>query len=128
MIGIQITRGGDDMNPERRQVKNGAILVYNVGRTYLFDLLLREMLDNKVRILHGPASLRAYEQLMALDIEYRPSGMIYGCSPGRHDDLAISCAMLVWAAHHPHLPRWCWALEPRVARSTRLAPSAAGWT
>ena len=104
LIGIQITRGGDDMSPEQRQVKSGAILVYNVGRTYLLDLLLREMQDNKVRILGGPASMRAYEQLMTLEIEYKQSGMIYGCPSGRHDDLAISCAMLVWAAQHPHLP------------------------
>ena len=103
LIGIQITRGGDDMNPETRQVKNGAILVYNIGRTYLLDLLLREMQDNKVRILGGPESMRAYEQLMALEIEYRQSGMIYGCPSGQHDDLAISCVMLIWAAQHPHL-------------------------
>src|SRR5664279_3581970 len=80
LIGIPVTRGGDDMNPERRQVKNGAILVYNIGRTYLLDLLLREMQNNKVRILHGAASSRAYDQLMALEIEYRQSGMIYGLS------------------------------------------------
>jgi len=129
LIGIQITRGGDDMNPERRQVKNGAILVYNIGRTYLLDLLLREMQDNKVRILHGAASSRAYDQLMALEIEYRQSGMIYGCPSGQHDDLAISCAMLTWAAQHPHLDYWTRALEgPRPPRSKRPAPSAAGWT
>jgi hypothetical protein len=38
------------------------------------------------------------QQLMALEIEFRQNGMIYGCPPGRHDDLAISCAMLTWAA------------------------------
>jgi hypothetical protein len=129
LIGVQITRGGDGMNPEQRQVKNGAILVYNIGRTYLLDLLLREMQDNKVRILHGAASLRAYEQLMALEIEYRQSGMIYGCPSGQHDDLAISCAMLIWAAQHPHLEYWTRALEgPRPPRHRRPAPSAAGWT
>ena len=129
LIGVQITRGGDDMNPETRQVKNGAILVYNIGRTYLLDLLLREMQDNKVRILRGAASLRAYEQLMALEIEYRQSGMIYGCPSGQHDDLAISCAMLIWAAQHPHLEYWTRALEgPRPQRNRRPAPSAAGWT
>jgi hypothetical protein len=103
LIGIQITRYGDGMNPERRQVKSGAILIYTIGRTYLFDLLLREMQSDKVRILHGAASIRAYEQLMALEIEYRQSGMIYGCPSGQHDDLAISCVMLIWAAQHPHL-------------------------
>jgi hypothetical protein len=129
LFGIQITRGGEDMKPERRQVKNGQIWVYKVGRTYLFDLLLREMQNETVRILPGAASLRAYEQLMALEIEYGQSGMIYGSSSGRHDDLAISCAMLAWAAQHPHLECWTRALEgPRSPRTRRPAPSAAGWT
>ena len=116
------------MTAEERQVKNGTILFYTIGRTYLLDLLLREMQDDKVRILHGPESMRAYEQLMALEIEYRQSGMIYGCPSGRHDDLAISCAMLVWAARHPHLEYWTRVLEPRSPRIKRDAPSAAGWT
>ena len=119
LIGLQITRDGDGMNSEWRQVKNGAILFYTIGRTYLLDLLLREMQDDKVRILPGPESMRAYEQLMALEIEFRQSGMIYGCPSGRHDDLAISCAMLVWAAQHPHLPKWTRVLEP-----TPQAPSS----
>ena len=127
LIGIQITRGGDGMNPEWRKVKNGAILVYPVGRTYLLDLLHREMQDGKVRIFPGPESMRAYEQLMALEIEYRQSGMIYGCPSGHHDDLAISCAMLVWAALHPHLKYWTRVLEPKRTRKAS-APSAAGWT
>jgi hypothetical protein len=110
-------------------VKNGAILFYTIGRTYLFDLLLREMQSGKVRILHRAASIRAYEQLMALEIEFRQSGMIYGCPPGRHDDLAISCAMLAWAAQHPHLEYWTRVLEePRSPRNRQPAPSAAGWT
>ena len=126
VIGLQITRSGDGMIPQPWQVKNGAILVYPVGRTYLFDLLHREMHNEKVRILHGAASFRAYEQLMALEIEYRQSGMIYGCSPGRHDDLAISCAMLVWAAQHPHLPAWTRILEP--PRKPRPPVSPRAWT
>jgi hypothetical protein len=127
LIGLRITNHGDGMTAEWRQVKNGAILFYTVGRTYLLDIF--EMQNEKVRILHGAASMRAYEQLMALEIEYRQSGMIYGCSPGRHDDLAISCAMLAWAAQHPHLERWTRALEgPRSPRNKRPAPSAAGWT
>src|SRR5450759_1699715 len=129
LIGVRITNHGNGMDAEWRQVKDGAILFYTIGRTYLLDLLLREMQDNKVRILHGAASLRAYEQLMALEIEYRQSGMIYGCPSGQHDDLAISCAMLIWAAQHPHLEYWTRALEgPRSPRNKRPAPSAAGWT
>jgi hypothetical protein len=95
---------------------------------YLFDLLHREMEDNKVRILHGAASVRVYEQLRALEIDFRPSGMIYECPSGRHDDLAISCAILAWAAQHPHLESWTRALEGPRPRNKRPAPSAAGWT
>ena len=38
VIGLQITRYGDGMDFERRPVKNGAILVYTIGRTYLLEL------------------------------------------------------------------------------------------
>ena len=128
LIGLHITRNGDGMEPESRQVKRGQFLVYTIGRTYLFDLLYREMQNNKVRILDGPDSQRAFEQLTTLEVEVRQSGMIYNCPSGRHDDLAISCAMVVWAAQHPHLPFWCRSLEPRRRLIKRAAPSAAGWT
>ena len=105
-----------------------AILVYTIGRTYLLDLLLREMQNDKVRILDGAKSQRAYEQLMISKKKSDQSGIIYRCLSRHHDDLAISCAMVVWAAQHPHLPRWCWPLEPRAARRTRPAPSSAAWT
>jgi hypothetical protein len=51
-------------------------------------------------------SRRAFGQLAALETEMRDTGIIYKCAPGQHDDLAISCAMLAWAARHPHLPSW----------------------
>ena len=127
LIGLRITNHDDGMTVDWRQVKNGAILFYTIGRTYLLDLLHREMRDDKVRIVHGPQSMRAYEQLMALEIEFRQSGMIYGCSSGQHDDLAISCAMLAWAAQHPDLPKWVQFLEPRRRRKPP-AISALGWT
>ena len=37
----------------------------------------------------------------------RESGsIVYKCLPGQHDDLGISCAMVNWAARHPHLEWW----------------------
>ncbi len=36
----------------------------------------------------------------------REGGIVYKCLPGQHDDLGISCAMLNWAARHPHLEAW----------------------
>ena len=71
VIGLKITNSGDGMSFEARRVKNSAIRVYTVGRSYLFDLLHRELHDNKVRILDGPTSRRAYEQLTMLEMDYR---------------------------------------------------------
>ena len=123
VIGLQITSTGDTMdNWEVRQLKSGRILVYKVSRTYLLDLLLREMQNETVRILHGANSLRAYEQLMRLEIEFKQNRMVYKCPVGHHDDLAMSCAMLVWAAQHPHLQRWCWPLERRARPANDLRP------
>src|SRR4249920_2195727 len=71
VIGLHITSTGDTMdNWEERQLKRGRILVYKVSRTYLLDLLLREMQGENFRIRRGADSLRAYEQLMRLEIGY----------------------------------------------------------
>jgi hypothetical protein len=128
VIGVQITSNGDPTdNWEARPLKNGHILVYKVPRTYLLDLLLREMQNDVVRILHGANSLRAYEQLTRLEIEFRQNRMVYRCPAAHHDDLAMSCAMLVWATQHQHLQSWCRVLEP-VHRTRRPPPSSKGWT
>jgi hypothetical protein len=129
VIGLQITSHGDTLdNFEWRQLKNGQILVYKISRTLLLDLLLRELQNQKVRILASPNSMRAYEQLMRLEVEVKQRGVIYGCPAGYHDDLAMSCAMLAWAAQHPHLQRWCWPLQAWASRIRRPAPSPGGWT
>jgi hypothetical protein len=66
---------------------------------------------------------------MALETEIRESGIIYTCPPGHHDDLGISCAMLAWAARHPHLPYWAnTAMSARRPRRSRPPPSPLGWT
>ena len=128
VIGVHITRSGDGATPEYRPVKGGHVPVHTVGRTQLLDLLLRELHDDMIRIRNGPQSVRAFEQLMNLEMEFKQTGTIYNCPSGHHDDLAISCAMLVWAARHPHLSYWTRVLEPRPARVRRPAPSARGWT
>src|SRR5437588_3266902 len=106
VIGVQISRHGDGMNAERRPVKQGAMLVYTIGRTYLLELLHSEMQSDQVRFVDGPTSRRAYAHLMALETELRATGIVYKCLPDQHDDLGISCAMLVWAAWHPHVAHW----------------------
>ncbi len=92
VVGVQIGRSGDGTTWEQRRVKHGVIRVYNVGRTFLIELLLAEMRDNRVRFANSAESLRAYEQLMALEPEQRDSGTRSGstmispclspCSPG----------------------------------------------
>lgn len=106
VIGVQIGRYGEGTTWDMRRVRNGAIPVYNVGRTFLFDLLHAELRDQRVRFAPTPECTRAYQQLMALEREQRDSGKVYTCPPGQHDDLGISVAMLAWAAQHLHLDAW----------------------
>jgi hypothetical protein len=106
VVGLQISRHGDGMTFERRPVKHSTMLVYTVGRSSLLESFHSLLQSGQVRIVNGPTTRRAYEQLMALETEIRESGTLYRCPPGQHDDLGISCAMLVWAARHPHLRGW----------------------
>jgi Terminase large subunit, T4likevirus-type, N-terminal len=129
VIGLQISRHGDGMTFERRPVKGGCLLVYTIGRSYLLELFHTELQSNLVRFATGPATRRAYEQLAKLELEFRDSGMVYHCPVGLHDDLGISCAMLAWAARHPHLPFWLRTLEPKPRRIKRDTSNwALGWT
>jgi hypothetical protein len=125
VIGLQISRFGDGMTPERRPVRDGAMLVYTIGRTQLIELFHTEMQNRLVRFVDGPMSLRAFEQLANLQTEIRQSGIVYTCPPGKHDDLGISCCMLAWAARHQHLPEWARILErSRIIRKPRQSH---GW-
>jgi hypothetical protein len=130
VVGLHISRYGDGMNFERRQVKNSAMLVYTVGRSYLLELFHSLLQSGQVKIADRPTTRRAYEQLMALETEVRDSGIVYTCPSGHHDDLGISCAMLAWAARHPHLQNWVRTVEsarrPRTPRPPQFSSRA--WT
>jgi hypothetical protein len=124
VIGVHITRAGDGMSSEYRHAGRGVIPVYTIGRSYLIDLMLNDLQVDQLRMTHGPMSQRAYQQLAELELEYQDSGgRIYKCPPGQHDDLGISCAMLVWAARHPHLRYWFSAAEAE-RRPPRPRPDA----
>jgi hypothetical protein len=125
VIGLHISRNGDGMNAERRPVKNSAMLVYTIGRTHLLELFHAELQADQVRIVDGPTSRRAYEQLEKLETEMRDTGVVYTCPPGQHDDLGISCAMLAWAAGHPHLSSW--ANTGFSSRMPRRQRQTYGW-
>ena len=127
VIGMQISRHGDGMNPESRPTRHGHLPVYTVGRSYLLELFHTQLQSDLVRIADTPTIRRAYEQLANLEVEYREGGTVYTCPPGKHDDLGISCAMLAWTAQHPHLPYWFRNLEAaRRPRRPRQA-QANGW-
>jgi len=79
----------------------------------VLEILHSELQPDLVRTVDDPMSRGAYEQLMNLGTEFRDTGIVYKCLPGQHDDLGISCAMLAWAARHPHPSSWTRALEPR---------------
>jgi hypothetical protein len=129
VIGLHISRFGDGKSPERRPVRDRSILVYTIGRTYLIELYHSLLQAQLVRIADGPMSQRAYAQLEALEVEYRDTGTAYVCPSGQHDDLGISCAMLAWAAQHPHLPSWVRERDrSRIVPKRRPAVSALGWT
>jgi hypothetical protein len=129
VIGVQITRHGDGMTAERRPIKNASMLIYTIGRSHLIELLHTEMQNDQVRFVDGPMSRRAYAQLMALETEMRESGIVYSCPPGQHDDLGISCAMLAWAARHPHLREWVRISErSRIIRRPKPKVSWEAWT
>jgi hypothetical protein len=103
VIGLQISRSGDGLNDERRPVGTGVMFVYTIGRSQLLEHFHAELQSDVVRFVDGPMSQKAYQQLMNLEAELRDTGVVYKCLPGQHDDLGISCAMLAWAARHPHL-------------------------
>ena len=124
LIGLQISRHGEGSQQIMREVQNGVIPIFTVGRTYLFDLLLGEFQANQVRLSHDADLRRGFEQLTKLEIEYRQTGKVYVCPVGQHDDLAVTLAMLVWAAQHPHLSFWARALEQRPPRKRR---ESFGW-
>jgi hypothetical protein len=126
LIGLQITRHGDGMEAVPRRVNGGAVLTYTVGRSYLLELFHRLLDTGEVRFPKNEMMTRAFAQLHALEPEYRETGAVYQCPQGQHDDLAMSCAMLAWAAHHPHLDYWVRAIE-NARRPRRPRRDQFGW-
>jgi hypothetical protein len=127
LIGLQITRHGDGTEAVPRLVNGKAMLMYTVGRSYLLEQFHGLLDSGQIRFPDNEMMRRAFAQLHALEPEYRDTGAVYHCPEGQHDDLAISCAMLVWAAHHPHLDHWVRSVQvsrrpPR--QSPKISPLA----
>ena len=81
VIGVQIGRSGDGYDPPTSAGQIWGNTLYNVGRTFLLDLLLAQFRNHDIRLSKSPDSQRAYQQLMALEPEQRESGIIYKCPP-----------------------------------------------
>ena len=129
LIGLQITRQGEGREPVPRLVNGRAMLMYTVGRSYLLELFHSLLNSGQIRFPDNEMMRRAFAQLHALEPEYRDTGAVYHCPDGQHDDLAISCAMLAWAAHHHHLDSWVRSVQVS-RRPPRQSPkiSDRGWT
>ena len=120
VVGVQIGAAGDGTAIETRVLKNGYVRVYRLGRTFLLDGLLQKFRANQIRLIDGPMARRAYEQLNALEFERTEDRVRYICPPGQHDDLAMSLAMLAWAADHPHFMQvWVRPIEDRYRPKAR---------
>ncbi len=114
VVGVQIGAAGDGTTIETRMLKNGYVRVYRLGRTFLLDGLLHKFRARQIRLIEGPMARKAYEQLNALEFERTEDRVRYICPPGQHDDLAMSLAMLAWAADHPHfMQAWVRPIEDR---------------
>lgn len=127
VIGLHISRHGDGTHCDWRRVKNGAIMVYTVGRSYLLESFHSDLQAQQVRWANTPESQRAFKQLADLETELRDTGVVYKCQSGKHDDLGMSCAMLAWAARHPHLHQH-WTRPIEDAHRPRLRRQTYGWS
>jgi len=74
VLGVHIGRHGDGSTWERRLVRNSSILVYQVGRTYLFDRLLSDLRSQQIRLPDDEAARRLYEQLTSLEVVHSAKG------------------------------------------------------
>jgi hypothetical protein len=126
VVGLQISRSGDGANFERRQVGTSVMPVYTIGRSHLLELFHNELQAGQVRMVDGPETRKAFDQLTKLETEIRDTGIVYNCLPGQHDDLGISCAMLAWAAGHPHL-RAVWMERAHINERPRPRAPSFGW-
>jgi hypothetical protein len=125
VIGVHMSRHGNGMQVERRPVGRGSVPVYHVGRSHLLEALHSDLQAGRLCFADAPQARRAYAQLEALEPEMREGGIVYKCLPGQHDDLGISCAMLNWAARHPHLEWWMGNMV--AARRPRRPRQTYGW-
>jgi len=130
VIGFHISRHGDGSTCVQHRVGNRSILIYTVGRSYLLENFHNKLEAGQIRFAAGPDSKRAYAQLERLETEVKETGVVYKCPPGQHDDLGMSCAMLAFAADHPHLNGWVDNMlrARRLPRQRRPSVSPLAWS
>src|SRR3977135_920423 len=52
VTGLQITRNGDGMTPERRPVGAASMLIYTVGRSHLLEIFHSALQSPLLRMVH----------------------------------------------------------------------------
>ena len=123
IIGLQIGRSGDGTTSLPRQVRMALSRSITLAGPSC-STSCSPSCETVVSFL--PTVARKCRALMnnltALEVEQRESGTIYKCPSGQHDDLAMSLAMLAWAAQHLHLDAWIRPIfdahRPRRPRQT----------
>ena len=131
VIGVSIGPAGDGNGFTRLPVPHGAMLKYSIGRTFLFDKLLSVMEVGGLKLASGdPAAKKAFAQLADLEVQVTGNGnRIYACQASKHDDLAISIALLTWASRHSHVKEWMRIAGPRHQRERQPSKfGSAAWT
>ncbi len=93
--------------------------IYTIGRTYLLELFHSPLQADLVRFVDGPMSGAPTGNWRLWRPRCAKAERSTRCPPGQHDDLGISCAMLAWAARHPHLRIWMQPALPSRASAYR---------
>lgn len=125
VYGVQIGPHGDGTKFHRQRVRNSAITIYHLGRTILFERLLSDLRSHQIRFSKSAMAQRLYEQLHALHVERKDDSTFYKCQPGKHDDLAISLAILNFMIRHSHWQHWTHQIDRQ--HKPRVKPKSHGW-
>ena len=128
-VGVRITAAHDHaLRPQPVPFATGgkrAVLpVWHLGRTPLFDQLGAAMERAEVKVAKAGDWRELAQELEGLERVITDAGNVrFATASGRHDDLAVSLALLVWAA--TRLPRAAVA-APRlsVPRAKPMPPGA----
>jgi hypothetical protein len=123
--GVHIGPHGDGTKFDRQHVRNSTITTYHLGRSELFERLLSDFRSNQIRFSNSAMARRLYEQLTLLQVEQKDGRKFYRCPSSKHDDLAISLAILNFMIRHPHWELWKGLIDRQ--HKPRMQVKSHGW-